>query len=78
MKIERLDAGEFFERIRESHAWVVEFVPVIREHVLTVIDEDGSGWFYLGPDPLTTSQEAYAAFLSGIDTLPDRVLYRRC
>lgn len=78
MKIERIDEAVFFEKIREAYAWDVRFVPAMRERVLIITDEDGGSWYYLGPDPLTTSQEDYAAFLTGIDTLPDRVLCRRC
>jgi hypothetical protein len=69
MKIERLTAEEFLEKIRGAHEWTVRFMPIFRERVLIGKDEDGTTWHYFGPDPKITPEEAYAAFLINIDAL---------
>jgi hypothetical protein len=70
VKIERLSAEQFLIKIWEAHSWSVKFNYKIRERVLTVTDEDGMDWRYLGPDPRTTPEDAYTAFLINIDMLP--------
>ena len=74
--IERLTADDFFTKIREASSWSVKFKVELRERILRVVDENGDDWYYLGPDPYTTPDEEYTAFLINIDMLPDDVVMR--